>query len=61
MKADAKYRGYIISLDPMGYEQFKYNYCHEDYDGAIDSNDHRNGHEPTLEKCIEAIDDLEDN
>lgn len=50
------YRGYRIyhngSIWP-NYEKFEF--CHEDYDGAPDSHDHRFGHGHTLEDCIKNI------
>jgi hypothetical protein len=51
------HRGYRIYLhdSPEG----QYAYCHDDYDGAPDSNDVRYGNAATVERCKREIDDIE--
>ena len=55
------YRNYEIALchcggyDVMGHG-YEYCFAHESYDGAPDSNDHRNGHAPTVEAAKREID-----
>jgi len=52
---DLKYKGYFIH---HGYGYFaKFNFVHENYDGASDSKDHRHGHGDSIEDCIEQIEE----
>jgi hypothetical protein len=59
------YRDFIISrTDPVppipGWQKFKFQYVHKNYDGAPDSGDHRAGNAPTIDACKREIDELLD-
>lgn len=49
---DTIYRDFHITPSYM----FGYDYTHDDYDGAPDSNDHRYGTCKTIQECKEEID-----
>jgi hypothetical protein len=61
-----KYRGqtgtWLIEYDPKPIpdRSHDYNYAHEDYDGAPDSEDDRCGCSGSVEECIEEILELEE-
>lgn len=51
------HRGWRIHLsDLVGTHGYKYEYAHDDYDGADDANDHRCGHANTVEEAKAEID-----
>lgn len=54
------YRGYRIFTGPYPEHGFAYEFVHEEYDGAEDSDDNRAGHAPSLEVCHLLIDVIED-
>jgi hypothetical protein len=59
---DQTYRGYRIypaCFSPA--PQFDWEFHHEDYDGAPDSNDNRCGRGASAADCIDQINDLEDD
>lgn len=45
------YRGYLIYHSTHGYGG-KYEFVHEEYDGAPDAHDHRLGSGKTIEECV---------
>jgi len=51
---DLWYRGYRIH---PGYRK-KYEFVHDDYDGAPDAGDNRHGEGDTIEHCMKQIDEL---
>lgn len=53
------YRRYRIYLNSDFGPAFKY--VHDDYDGAPDAYDDRNGYGNSIEECKEQIDDIEDD
>lgn len=57
-----KYRNYNIQYNPKpGPTNLVYDFEHEGYDGAIDSNDNRCGCGISVEDCKSQIDEIEDN
>lgn len=53
------YRDYEISENPCNIARgCDFVFSHKDFDGAPDSNDSRCGYGPTVEDCMEQIDDL---
>lgn len=52
---DITYRNYTISTGGLGYT-----YVHDEYDGAPDSGDNRNGSCQTIQQCIDEINEQED-
>lgn len=53
------YRDYEISENPCNIlRECDFVFSHKDFDGAPDSNDSRCGYGPTVEDCMEQIDDL---
>ena len=51
------YGKFRIYISGMGYEEFSYEYCHDDYDGAPDADDNRAGYAKTVEDCKAEIDE----
>jgi len=62
IQGDSTYRGYRITYDPppIPTRDHDWHYCHDDYDGAPDSNDNRWGHACSLEEAKREIDMLID-
>ena len=58
-----RYRNYTIEYypPPIPTRQFDFQFVHDDYDGAEDSNDRRAGHAESPAACREAIDEIEDD
>ena len=54
------YRDYFI-YHGYGYSNKAFDFCHNSYDGAPDSNDHRLGQGDSLEDCMEQIDEQIEN
>ena len=54
-----QYRGYRIDFwrKPIPTDVFDYDFCHEDYDGAPDSGDHRCGNGRSITDCKSQIDE----
>ena len=50
------YRGYPITVAPAFQREYRFNFCHPDYDGPEDK---RCGFAPTVQGCREQIDELE--
>lgn len=57
-----EYRGYYIFFEPVPVpsKKFDYQFVHKDFDGAPDSGDSRYGAAPSVQECIDKIDELED-
>lgn len=58
-----RYRDYTIEHDPppIPTRNCDYQFWHDDYDGAEDSNDRRCGYAASVEDCKAEIDWLEDD
>lgn len=54
-----KWRIYLS--DSIAPASMRYEYVHDDYDGAPDANDSRCGHEASIDACKQAIDDTYDD
>lgn len=56
-----RYRNYTITFDPkpIPSRQFDYDFHHDDYDGAVDSTDHRCGSAGSAEDAKIEIDCIE--
>ena len=59
---NVRYKNYTISYDPkpIPHRSFDWDFGHDDYDGALDSNDYRCGNGASIEHCKQQIDDMED-
>lgn len=59
-KDNLTYRGYQITYDPppIGSRACDWQFSADGYDGAVDSKDNRCGSGPTIENCIEQIDEI---
>ena len=61
MSKTIRYRGYTIERSSPApiptWKDFQWAWCHEDYDGP---GDRRCGQEASIEACIDAIDEVED-
>ena len=55
------YRGYHITLGPAYTRDTRWQFVHDDYDGADDSHDNRCGFGETPEACREEIDEIEED
>ncbi|MNS40589.1 hypothetical protein D3C72_729110 [compost metagenome] len=59
-KAAVVYKGFKIYYDPkpIPTNKLDWNWVHDDFDGAPDSNDRRCGSAESIDACIVEIDDL---
>lgn len=59
-KETVLYKGYKISYNPkpIPTDQMDWDFVHDDFDGAPDSNDRRCGSAASVEACKGEIDDL---
>jgi len=57
-----RYRNYTITFNPkpIPSRQFDYDFCHDDYDGAIDAKDPRGGSAASAEEAKNEIDLIEE-
>ena len=57
-----RYKGYSILYDPppIPLRNMGWQFYHDDYDGAPDSNDGRSGSGASIADCKEQIDEMED-